>query len=93
MQVQRSPVHARLAAGSPQAQVLAPLALVLGALIASHRDAVDADRGWSLVVGNGAGAAVLRILELTGLDAVLPMYTGQEEALAAAEATDEGPVQ
>ena len=66
---------------------------VLGALIASHRDAVDADRGWSLVVGNGAGAAVLRILELTGLDAVLPMYTGQEEALAAAEATDEGPVQ
>ena len=30
MQVQRSPVHARLAAGSPQAQVLAPLALVLG---------------------------------------------------------------
>jgi hypothetical protein len=30
MQVQPSPVRARLAAGSPQAQVLAPLALVLG---------------------------------------------------------------
>jgi hypothetical protein len=30
MQDRPSPVHARLAAGSPQAQVLAPLALVLG---------------------------------------------------------------
>jgi anti-anti-sigma factor len=65
---------------------------VLGALIASHRDAVDADRGWSLVVDSGAGAAVRRILELTGLDAVLPMFAGQEEALAAAEAANGGPV-
>jgi anti-anti-sigma factor len=62
---------------------------VLGALIASHREAVDADRGWSLVVGNGTGAAVRRILELTGLDTVLPMYAEQADALAAAE---EGPV-
>ena len=65
---------------------------VLGALIASHREAVDADRGWSLVVGNGAGTAVRRILDLTGLDAVLPMYAGQEEALAASEAAEEGPI-
>jgi len=67
-------------------------AAVLGALIASHREAVDADRGWSLVVGNGAGTAVRRILDLTGLDAVLPMYAGQEEALAASEAAEEGPI-
>jgi anti-anti-sigma factor len=57
---------------------------VLGALIASHRDAVDAHRGWSLVVGNGSGAAVRRILELTGLDAVLPVHARQEDAIAAA---------
>jgi anti-anti-sigma factor len=66
---------------------------VLGALIASHREAVEADRGWSLVVGNGAGAAVRRILELTGLDAVLPMHSRQEDALADVGSPADGPVQ
>ncbi len=41
MQVQRSPVHARLAAGSPQAQVLAPLALVLGSRAGLSIEQID----------------------------------------------------
>ena len=64
---------------------------VLGALIASHRDAVDAKRGWSLVVGNGSGTAVRRILELTGLDSVMPVHTEQDDAIAAASST--GPLE
>jgi anti-anti-sigma factor len=53
---------------------------VLGALIASHREAAEQGRRWALIVGNGSGAAVRRILELTGLDAVMPVYTSREEA-------------
>ena len=56
---------------------------VLGALIASHRGAAASRRGWALVVGKGSGAAVRRILELTGLDAVMPVYAGLGDALAA----------
>src|SRR3954471_10266898 len=36
---------------------------VLGALIASHREATEQGRRWALMVGNGSGAAVRRILE------------------------------
>jgi anti-sigma B factor antagonist len=54
---------------------------VLGELIASHRDATSAGRRWSLVVGAGSGAAVRRILELTGLGAVMAVYTTRDEAL------------
>jgi len=53
---------------------------VLGALIASHREATEHGRRWALIVGNGSGAAVRRILELTGLDAVMPVYSSREEA-------------
>jgi anti-anti-sigma factor len=53
---------------------------VLGALIASHREATEQGRRWALIVGNGSGAAVRRILELTGLDAVMPVYTSRDEA-------------
>lgn len=53
---------------------------VLGALIASHRDASEHGRRWALIVGNGSGAAVRRILELTGLDAVMPVYGSREDA-------------
>jgi anti-anti-sigma factor len=55
---------------------------VLGALIASHRDATEHGRRWALIVGNGSGAAVRRILELTGLDAVMPVFSSREEAEA-----------
>lgn len=55
---------------------------VLGALIASHRDAAERGRRWALIVGNGSGAAVRRILELTGLDAVMPVFSSREEAEA-----------
>jgi anti-anti-sigma factor len=55
---------------------------VLGALISSHRTVSSAGRPWALVVGSGSGAAVRRILELTGLDAVMPVYVGLAEALA-----------
>ncbi|HET6848370.1 MAG TPA: STAS domain-containing protein [Gaiellales bacterium] len=55
---------------------------VLGALIASHRDATEHGRRWALIVGNGSGAAVRRILELTGLDAVMPVYSSRDEAAA-----------
>jgi anti-anti-sigma factor len=53
---------------------------VLGALIASHREATEQGRRWAMIVGNGSGAAVRRILELTGLDAVMPVYTSRDEA-------------
>jgi anti-sigma B factor antagonist len=56
---------------------------VLGVLIASHREAASDGRQWALVVGNGSGAAVRRILELTGLDEVMPVYPNLGEALAA----------
>jgi anti-anti-sigma factor len=55
---------------------------VLGVLIASHRDTVASGSRWALVIGNGSGAAVRRILELTGLDAVMPVYAGLADALA-----------
>jgi len=54
---------------------------VLGTLLASHRDATAAGRRWSLVVGDGSGAAVQRILELTGLGSVMAVYATREEAL------------
>ena len=63
---------------------------VLGALISSHRDAVDSGRRWALVVGRGSGAAVRRILELTGLDGVLPVYSRQEDALGASSQSGSG---
>jgi anti-sigma B factor antagonist len=56
---------------------------VLGALIASHREAASDGRGWALVVSNGSGAVVRRILQLTGLDEVMPVYPNLGEALAA----------
>lgn len=56
---------------------------VLGVLIASHREAVADGRRWAMVVGAGSGAAVRRILELTGLDSVLPVYSTREDALEA----------
>ena len=63
---------------------------VLGVLIASHRDAAAAGRGWALVVGPGSGAAVRRILELTGLDTVMPVYATREQALSALAAAQTG---
>jgi anti-sigma B factor antagonist len=63
---------------------------VLGVLIASHRAAVEAGHRWSLVVGRGAGAAVRRILELTGLDVMMPLYDSMDEALAAGAASGSG---
>jgi anti-sigma B factor antagonist len=55
---------------------------VLGALIASHRRAGEDGHRWALVVGQGSGAAVRRILELTGLDAVMPVHASRDDALA-----------
>jgi anti-anti-sigma factor len=55
---------------------------VLGVLIASHRETVAAGKRWALVVGSGSGAAVRRILELTGLDSVMPVYGALSDALA-----------
>lgn len=55
---------------------------VLGALIASHRRAGEDGHRWALVVGTGSGAAVRRILELTGLDAVMAVHARREDALA-----------
>ncbi|MDX6549229.1 MAG: hypothetical protein QOG33_2779 [Gaiellales bacterium] len=56
---------------------------VLGVLIASHRAAVEAGHNWAIVVGGGSGAAVGRILKLTGLDGMMPLYDSMDEALAA----------
>jgi anti-sigma B factor antagonist len=55
---------------------------VLGALIASHRRAGEDGHRWALVVGGGSGAAVRRILELTGLDSVMPLHDTREDAMA-----------
>jgi anti-sigma B factor antagonist len=63
---------------------------VLGALIESHRGAAASGRRWALVVGKGSGAAVRRILELTGLDAVMPVYAGLEDARAASLPSESG---
>jgi anti-sigma B factor antagonist len=63
---------------------------VLGVLIASHRDTTAAGHGWGLVVGAGSGAAVRRILELTGLATVMPIYPGREQALAALVGSETG---
>jgi anti-sigma B factor antagonist len=54
---------------------------VLGALIASHRRAGEDGRRWALVVGDGSGAAVRRILELTGLDSVMAVHASREDAM------------
>jgi anti-sigma B factor antagonist len=63
---------------------------VLGALITSHREAAANGRRWALVIGNGSGAAVRRILELTGLDGVLPVYSDVGDALAAGSSRESG---
>ena len=63
---------------------------VLGALLASYREAASHGRRWALVVGNGSGAAVRRILELTGLDAVMPVYSTVGVALAARASPESG---
>jgi len=63
---------------------------VLGALITSHREAASGGRWWALVVGNGSGAAVRRILELTGLDGMLPVYSDVGDALAATVSPESG---
>ncbi len=63
---------------------------VLGVLIASHRETVAAGKRWALVVGSGSGAAVRRILELTGLDSVMPVYGGLSDALASCYPSQSG---
>ena len=63
---------------------------VLGALITSHREAALGGRRWALVIGNGSGAAVRRILELTGLDGMLPVYSDVGDALAATVSPESG---
>ena len=94
MQVQRSPVHARLAAGSPQAQVLAPLALVLGTRAGLTIEQIDdlvlalelvvrgqpADRSAELVASG-------RDLEVT-LTAVDPGWLEEHRRMLAVLVTD-----
>jgi anti-sigma B factor antagonist len=63
---------------------------VLGALITSHREAALDGRRWALVIGNGSGAAVRRILELTGLDGVMPVYSDVGDALGAGRSPESG---
>jgi len=63
---------------------------VLGALISSHREAAAESRRWALVIGNGSGAGVRRILELTGLDGVMPVYADVGDALGAARSPESG---
>jgi len=63
---------------------------VLGALITSQREAASNGRRWALVIGNGSGAAVRRILELTGLDGVLPVYSDVGDALGANSSPESG---
>ena len=63
---------------------------VLGALITSHREAASSGRRWALVIGNGSGAAVRRILELTGLDGVMPVYSDVGDALGASHSPESG---
>jgi len=62
----------------------------LGVLIGSHRAAVEAGRNWAIVVGRGSGAAVGRILKLTGLDVMMPLYNSMDEALAAGSPSGSG---
>lgn len=56
---------------------------VLSVLIASHREVTSDGRGWAVVVGRGSGAAVRRIIELTGLDALIAVYEDAGDALTA----------
>jgi anti-anti-sigma factor len=63
---------------------------VLGSLIASHREASSDGRRWALMIGNGGGAAVRRILELTGLDGVMPVYADVGDALEASLSPESG---
>jgi anti-anti-sigma factor len=62
---------------------------VLSALIASHREVTGDGRGWAVVVGRGSGAAVRRIFELTGLDALMAVYERADDALTAASSRPE----
>src|SRR4051812_5996594 len=62
---------------------------VLGALIASHREVTADGRGWGVVVGRGSGAAVRRIFELTGLDALMAVYKRPDDALMAVSSRPE----
>lgn len=59
---------------------------VLSALIASHRGVTSSGRGWAVVVGRGSGAAVRRIFELTGLDALMAVYEDAGDAVGAVAA-------
>jgi anti-anti-sigma factor len=53
---------------------------VLGVLIGEHDRATADGVPMGLVVGGGAGHAVRRIIELTGLDSVLPVFANRDDA-------------
>ena len=53
---------------------------VLGVLIGEHDRARRDGLALALVVGDASGHSVRRIVELTGLDAVLPVAESRDEA-------------
>jgi anti-sigma B factor antagonist len=61
---------------------------VISTLIASQREVTADGAPWAAVVGDGAGTAVRRIFELTGLDVLMPVYETTDEALMATSPAD-----
>jgi anti-sigma B factor antagonist len=59
---------------------------VIGVLVGEHDRSLAEGVGFALAVTESSGYGVHRILNLAGLDAVLPVALGREQALAAVRA-------
>ena len=66
---------------------------VLVALLDARRRALDADQGYVVCVGEQVEPGVQRILDITGLVPVLPVVSGRAEAIDAARADGNGPLE
>jgi anti-anti-sigma factor len=59
---------------------------ILGAIVGGLRDCKDDGRGFAVVASSSPGEAVPRLLGLTGLRAVFPVYESRELAVERAAA-------
>lgn len=56
---------------------------ILGAILDGQRRAAESRTGFAVLHANGAGDAVGRVLDVTGLRAELPVHTEREDAVSA----------
>ncbi len=64
---------------------------ILRVLLEARRQAEEEGLGFSVVLGDGEGPGVRRILEVTGLMSIFPVLSSREEALQQARSAKAAP--